>query len=107
MLTLSELAWIFLFGFAAWYWWKARAVKEVALAAAKAHCETMGVEMLDEAVFLRGLWFKRDARGRLRVWRRFLFEFATTGQYRYTGRVILLGWHVESIQLDAHQLGGH
>jgi hypothetical protein len=104
MPDLTELAWFFLFGFAGWYWWKARAVKEVALHAAKVHCRKMGVMLLDEAVFLRGFWFKRDPEGRLRVWRRFLFEFATTGQHRYTGRVVLLGWRVESIQLDVHRM---
>lgn len=105
MPTLTELSWIFLFGFAAWYWWKARAVKEVALRAAKQHCRQMDVMLLDEAVFLRGLWLKRDPQGRIRVWRRFLFEFSTTGEHRYTGRVIMLGWTVESIQLDPHRIG--
>ena len=104
MLTLSEVTWVFLLGFVGWYWWKSRAVKEVALNAAKAHCAKMDVLLLDEAVFLRGIWLKRDAGGRVRVWRRFLFEFSTTGEFRYIGRVILLGWRVESIQLDAHRV---
>lgn len=104
MLDLTELFWLFLAAFAGWYWWKARAVKEVALRTAKDHCRKMGVMLLDDAVFLRGFWFKRDADGRLRIWRRFLFEFATTGEHRYTGRVILLGWRVQSVQLDPHRI---
>lgn len=104
MLTLGELSWIFLFSFTGWYWWKARAVKEVALGAAKNHCRKMDVMLLDEAVFLRGIWLKRDAEKRIRVWRRFMFEFSTTGEHRYDGRVIMLGWRVESIQLDPHRM---
>ena len=104
MLSLAELFWLFLFALAGWYWWKARAVKEVALGAAKQHCRKLGVMLLDEAVFLRGIWFKRDPDGRVRIWRRFLFEFATTGEHRYTGRVLMLGWRVETVQLDAHRI---
>lgn len=104
MFDLTELAWLFLFAFVGWYWWKSRAVKEVALAAAKRHCEQMDVSLLDEAVFLRGFWFKRDQNGRVRVWRRFMFEFSTTGEHRYFGRVIMLGWQVESVQLDPHRI---
>lgn len=104
MFNLTELAWLFLFAFAGWYWWKSREVKEVALAAAKRHCQQMDVMLLDEAVYLRGFWFKRDLNGRIRVWRRFMFEFSTTGEHRYLGRVIMLGWRVESVQLDPHRI---
>lgn len=106
MLTLSNLFWIFLLAFLAWYGWKAKAISEIALRAAREHCEKMDVLLLDEAVFLRGFWFKRDQAGHLRVWRRFLFEFSTTGESRYTGRVILLGLRVESVQLDPHRISG-
>lgn len=104
MLTLGDLSWIFLLAFVAWYWWKAKAISEFALKAAQEHCRRMDVLLLDQAVFLRGLWFKRDGAGRMRVWRRFLFEFSTTGESRYTGRVILLGLQVESVQLDPHRI---
>lgn len=104
-LTLSSLFWIFLLGFVAWYWWKAKAITDFVLTAARDHCRKMDVMLLDDAIFLRGLWFKRDRQGNLRVWRRFLFEFTSTGEERYIGRVIMLGRHIERIELEPHRFG--
>ena len=101
--TLSTLTWLFIAGFAIWYWWRAKAIKDSVLAAARNYCKRMDVMLLDDAVYLRGLWFKRDRQGQLRVWRRFLFDFTTTGEERYLGRIIMLGQQVEHIELQAHR----
>jgi len=101
--TLGNLFWLFLAGFAAWYWWRAKAIKDFVLQAARRYCKTMDVELLDDAVYLRGLWFKRDDQGRLRVWRRFLFDFTSTGEERYTGRVIMLGSKILNMELEPHR----
>lgn len=101
--TLSTLTWLFIAGFAIWYWWRAKAIQDYVLSAAKNHCQRMDVMLLDDAVYLRGLWFKRDRQGKLRVWRRFLFDFTTTGEERYLGRIIMLGQRVEHIELQAHR----
>jgi len=101
--TLGNLFWLFLAGFAAWYWWRAKAIKDFVLQAARRYCKTMDVELLDDAVYLRGLWFKRDDQGRLRVWRRFLFDFTSTGEERYTGRVIMLGSTILNMELEPHR----
>lgn len=102
-MTLSSLFWIFLFGFLVWYWWKAKAIKDFVVNAARDYCKKADVLLLDEAVYLRGLWFKRDRQGNLRVWRRFLFEFTATGEERYLGRVIMLGKYIEYIELEPHR----
>lgn len=102
-LSLSTIAWLLLAGFFIWYWWKAKAIKDSVLALAKKHCKKMDVMLLDDAVYLRGLWFKRDRAGKLRVWRRFLFDFTTTGEERYMGRIIMLGPNIEHIELDPHR----
>lgn len=102
-MTLSTLFWIFLAGFLVWYWWKAKAIKDFVLDAAKTHCKKMDVMLLDDAVYLRGLWFKRDRYGRVRVWRRFLFDFTSTGEERYLGRIIMLGQSIEHIELEPHR----
>ncbi|GAA0844482.1 DUF3301 domain-containing protein [Marinobacter pelagius] len=102
-MTLGNLFWLFLAGFAAWYWWRAKAIKDFVLQAARRYCKTMDVELLDDAVYLRGLWFKRDDQGRLRVWRRFLFDFTSTGEERYTGRVIMLGSKILNMELEPHR----
>lgn len=102
-MTLGTLFWLFVAGFLAWYWWQAKAIKDSVLQAAHRYCKSMDVLLLDDAVYLRGLWFKRDPQGSLRVWRRFLFDFATTGEERYTGRVIMLGRKIVHMELDPHR----
>jgi hypothetical protein len=86
------------------YWWQGQGIKSRALQAAKVHCKTMDVQLLDDSIVLRGFWLKRDGRGSLRLWRSYLFEFSSTGEQRYSGRVILLGPHIESVQLEPHRL---
>lgn len=86
------------------YWWQAQGIKHRALLAVKAHCKNMDVQLLDDSIVLRGFWLKRDSRGAVRIWRSYLFEFSSTGEKRYAGRIILLGPHVEVVQLDPHRL---
>lgn len=86
------------------YWWKAQGVKQLAFHAVKKHCKEMDVQLLDEGVVLRGFWFKRDDEGQLKVWRSYLFEFSSTGNERYQGRVIMLGLKIEQIELAPHRL---
>lgn len=104
MIELVDLFWLFALLGACHYWWKAHGMKEMALAATRNYCRKVDVELLDDTVVLRGFWLKRDQSGRLRMWRSYLFEFTTTGEERYSGRIILLGGRVESIQLETHRL---
>jgi hypothetical protein len=60
------------------------------------------LQLLDESVGLRALWLKRDTDGRIRLWRRYTFEFSSTGEDRYSGKVITLGKKVTDLHLDPH-----
>jgi len=104
MIELSDLFWLSLLVFGGWYWLSAREIKDVALKAVKTYCKDVDVELLDESVVLRGFWFKRDKLGKMHLWRSYIFEFSSTGDDRYKGKVILLGNNIESVQLDAHRL---
>lgn len=104
-MTLGTLFWLFVVGFATWYWWRAKAIKDFVLQAARNYCKKMDVMLLDDAVYLRGLWFKRDDNGRIRVWRRFLFDFTSTGDERYVGRIIMLGQRIIHMELEPHRFG--
>ena len=79
-------------------------MKELALRATKKYCKDMDVELLDDTVVLRGFWLKRDSGSHIRMWRSFDFEFTTTGDERYPGRIVLLGQTIENIQLAPHRL---
>lgn len=102
-MTLFNLFWLFVLGFVIWYWWRAKAIKDEVLVATKRYCKTMDVMLLDDAVYLRGVWFKRDSEGQLRVWRRFMFDFTSTGEERYSGRIIMLGRQIVHSELDPHR----
>jgi|SRR5690554_122661 len=104
MNNLYPLLWLTALVLVAWYWHRALETRDRALVAAKQHCQAMDVQMLDQSVYLRRLWFRRNARGHLSLWRAFYFEFTTTGADRYIGRVILLGARVEAVQLDPHRI---
>lgn len=86
------------------FWWRSQAVKELALQATRNHCASMGVQLLDDSVVLRGFWFKRNSHGELCVRRSYLFEFTSTGDERYHGGTVMLGTRVETIQLAPHRL---
>lgn len=85
-------------------WWNAQGANQIARQATQRYCKQMDVQLLDEAVALRGFWLKRNERGRILPWRSYTFEFTSTGNDRYRGKVILLGSKVEHIQLDPHRL---
>jgi Protein of unknown function (DUF3301) len=104
MVELSDLFVLLIFLTICLHWWNSQGIKQLALRATKTYCEKMDVQLLDEGVVLRGFWVKRDGRGSLRIWRSYLFEFTSTGDERYSGRIILLGRKIEAIQLDPHRL---
>jgi len=102
MLSLSHILVATVVTVAVAYWWRALAARERALQAAQRRCERLGLQLLDDTVALRGLWFKRNERGQQTLWRAYGFEFSVTGGERYQGRVVMLGNRVEQIDLPAH-----
>lgn len=104
MIELGDIVLVAALAALALYWWRAQGVREIALNAVRAYCRAADVQWLDETVALRGFWLKRDATGKLRIWRSYVFEFTDTGELRQQGRIILLGRQVEAIQLQPHWL---
>ena len=86
------------------YFWSAQRIKEFAYLATRAHCKQVDVQLLDQGIYLRGLWIKRDEEGRVRVWRSFNFEFTSNGVDRYKGLIVLLGKKVQNIELEVHRV---
>ena len=64
----------------------------------------MNVQLLDDGLALKGFWFKRNPKGSLALWRRYNFEFTSTGNERYSGQIIMLGRLVETIRLAAYRI---
>lgn len=87
-----------------WYWFNAQGVKEIAVQATKAYCTKINVQMLDDCVAMRKLWFKRDTYGSMQLWRSFSFEFTSTGEERYNGQIVMLGNKILSIESEPHRM---
>ena len=87
----------------AWFWWKSKGIKDRAVLVSKRHCQQSGVQMLDGSVVLRALWFKRDTEERIRLWRRYVFEFSSTGEQRYRGQIVMLGDQVELVDMEPYR----
>jgi hypothetical protein len=104
MLTIHWLLWLCFLAVVILYWRSALRVKERAFLAARKRCQDMEVQLLDESIYLRRLWLKRNERGQLAVWRAFYFEFTVTGADRYFGRVLMLGNSIQEVQLEPHRL---
>lgn len=88
----------------AWFWWDSRGVAEHATRVAKQYCDSMQVSFLNDTVAWQKVRLKRNLQGRMALERSYFFEFASDGQQRYRGEVVMLGKRVQSIQLDPHRI---
>jgi hypothetical protein len=86
-----------------WYVWDAVRAKEIARRACKEVCAGAEVQLLDDTVALRRMGLGRDARGALRLRRRYGFEFTRLGERRYRGWVTLLGTVVDNVEMEPHR----
>lgn len=101
---LADIILIALFGLGFGYWINAQKAKEIALAVATRQCLASEVQMLDGYVALTSLSLRRDESGKIHCQRRFSFEFSSTGYERYQGFVVLLGWRVLTVEMDAYRI---
>ncbi|MGD2020552.1 MAG: DUF3301 domain-containing protein [Thiohalocapsa sp.] len=98
-LTADSLGALLMVLLAGWLWLSTLRAREMALAHARRACARAGVQLLDQAVALRGVALRWTPRG-LRLRRRYRFEFSADGVERRTGQVVLLGLGLESLRLD-------
>ncbi len=104
MFDLSDLILVSMLSLPVIYWYRSQPIRDMALKAAIARCEKLDLQLLDNSVFQRRLWFKRDNKGHLSLWRAYHFEFSSTGNERYQGRVLTLGRYVLDIELEPHRM---
>lgn len=104
MFSFADLLWLALLGCGALYLWSSGQYKARALDLAFAHCQKLGLQLLDHSMVIRALWPVRNADGKLVLRRRYSFEFASTGDRRYQGVVILLGLELEHIEVETYKL---
>jgi Protein of unknown function (DUF3301) len=93
---------IILTGF--WYWSSAKMAHELAYQAVKQHCQLLQLQMLDDYVALKSIRFKRNVQGHVQLFRRYHFEFSSTGNERYNGTITLAGRQTQNIHLDPYRI---
>ena len=76
--------------------------RDIAFTAAKRHCESIGVQFLDDTVAQKSISIKKRDLGGIAIQRKFGFEFATTGADRYKGVITMQGYRTSRIQLAPH-----
>jgi len=86
------------------YWLDALRAKELARQAGKTRCYEDGVTFLDDSVVLKHVGLRRGPRGRISVYRKYLFEFSSDGSARYRGEIELLNRQVASVMLEPFRI---
>ncbi|KPK12442.1 MAG: hypothetical protein AMJ68_02070 [Acidithiobacillales bacterium SG8_45] len=86
------------------YWLDALRAKELAHQAGKTRCLQDGVTFLDDSVVLRQTALRRGPRGRISLYRNYLFEFSSDGSTRYRGEIELLNKQVVSVTLEPFRI---
>ena len=82
-----------------WFWSDSLRAREFALRECKTACERADMQFLDQTVALANVGLTRDAAGRIRIRRRYRFEFSIDGGDRYPGQITLTAGRVESLWL--------
>jgi hypothetical protein len=85
---------------AGWFWYDSMRSRERAIALGREACEREGLQFLDETVLCTRTRPARDADGRVRLRRVYRFEFSDDGVNRRAGQLVLLGPHLESLELE-------
>lgn len=96
---MTELILLAVFAALAWLWWDSMQAREAAVGAARAACESEGLQFLDDTVGIASIRPARNADGRLLLQRAYDFEFSDTGDNRIRGSVVTLGQRVILLRL--------
>ncbi len=100
-MTLTLIA-LLLIGALTLLWSASSQAAEIARRAGRHACERAGVQLLDQTVMLVSIALRRDSRGRLRVLRRYSFDYSSEGSDRARGQLALLGSELQWISEPAN-----
>jgi hypothetical protein len=104
MFSLVNLFWLVLLGTTGLYLWRSGQFKGRARSLALNHCKQLDLQLLDDSMVISGLWPVRSAMGNLVFRRRYRFEFASVGDRRYQGELIMMGMKLVNIEFETYKL---
>lgn len=85
------------------YWLGSIRAKEIATNYSRDACQKVSLEFLDQTVSLKKVRLRRNSSGHLNFYREYQFEFTSTGEHRYKGRLKLLGKSLLGVEMEPHQ----
>ncbi len=101
---MSKVVSLLILGLIAWYWSYSQKLKQIALRSSIMRCREAGVQFLDHSVVMHRISWKKNSSNQWKMIREYRFEFTSTGEHRYVGRVILQGHHLVSSELEPYNL---
>ena len=104
IVSLSFLIWSTVIASLVSFWWGGDKVKSIAMGHVYRLCKEQKLQLLDQTMVLKGVWPVRDGEGSLRLRRRYIFEFTSTGEARSQGSAELHGMRLHKLHLDPHLL---
>jgi len=104
MFSPVDLLWLVLLGGGVYYLWRSSLFTGQARKLAISHCKKLDLQLLDQSMVITSLWPARGAGGRLVLRRRYRFEFASVGDRRYQGELVMLGLQLKHIELETYKL---
>ena len=99
---MTEIYILILFVLLATYLWASVKAKEIAIRMGYQACERKGLQFLDQTVEQQSVRLGRDRRKNPCWIRKYQFEFATDGELRYEGQLILHGYRLYEVTLDPY-----
>ncbi|MBU6247873.1 MAG: DUF3301 domain-containing protein [Xanthomonadaceae bacterium] len=96
--NLHDLAVLLVFGAVVASWMQLARAREIAVAAARRHCQLHGLQLLDETVGLKSIRL-RTINGSRRIERIYAFEVSIDGNDRESGHISMHGRRVTGLAL--------
>ncbi len=100
---MHDFIWLLLLMLGLLYWQDGIQAKEIARQAGRRVCKQNDVQFLDDTVQQQKIGLQRDDKGRIRLSRRYIFEFASDGEKRYHGHITLLGKIVKEVDMEVYR----
>lgn len=97
-----ELAGVAFLAVLVWLVWDSLRAREAAVAASREACQARGWQFLDDTVAIESVRLARDRNGRLKLRRRYGFEYNDTGNARKQGSIVMVGAEVALVHIGGH-----
>jgi hypothetical protein len=101
---MSKVIAIITLGLIAYYWSYTQKLKAYAVRGAKKRCNEAGIQFLDHTVVYSKIYWHKNDLGQRRLQREYLFDFTSTGEERYVGKIYLQAHHVVGVELGAYSI---